>query len=135
MTEPSVEARLGDLEIRVRALESRAPLPSGPRTTTPHATPREFLLEKKPRTDNDKILAIGYYLEMILREESFDFDRLYAVLGQAKEPVPANRRDPPYQNVKKGFFREVGKREAGMKARNRWALTNTGIARVEAGFK
>ena len=84
---------------------------------------------------NDKVLTIGYYIEIHLGEESFDFDRLYAVLGQAKEPLPGNRRDPPFQNVRNGLFREIGARAAGKTARNRWSLTNTGIARVEAGFK
>nr|WP_276977391.1 hypothetical protein [Ferrimicrobium acidiphilum] len=127
----SIELRLKLLEDRVGLIERSGRPSARPRISKQHATPREFLLEKSPRSDNDKTLVAGYYIEMIEKKESFDFDDIEAFYHQAKEAAPKNRRDPPYQNVKKGFFREVGKRQAGMKARNRWALTNSGIFRVE----
>lgn len=134
---PSVEDRLTDLELRVIALEgkaSRAP-PLRPAVDSRKKSPREFLLSKAPKSDNDKTLVAGYFIEIVEGRESFDFDDVEQFYAQAKEAAPANRRDPPYQNVKKGYFREVGKRQVGKTARNRWALTNSGIARVDGGFK
>jgi hypothetical protein len=131
----SVDERLADLEGRVRALESGPPVVGRvPPASTPKQTPREFLLEKGPKSDNDKALAAGYYLELVSGEESFSAEQIEAFFGKAKESAPANRSDPPYQNVKKGYFREVGERQLGKGARNKWALTNSGIARVESGF-
>lgn len=132
-----IESRVAKLEARVRQLETRdvrASATTAQATASDKLTPREFLLDRAPKTDNDKTLTAGYWLEILSGAESFDFDNIEQFYGAAKEAPPANRRDPPYQNVKKGYFREVGKREAGMKARNRWALTNSGIERVERGF-
>jgi len=131
-----VEARLADFERRIAILEARGGRrTSGPASRSePKPSPREFLIAHMPKNDGDRTLAAGYYIEIISGLDSFSFDDIEAFYTQAKEPAPANRRDPPYQNVKKGYFREVGKRQVGKMARNRWALTNLGIARVEAGF-
>jgi len=131
----SLENRIGALEARVTALEQRLTEKKLPRETTDGIlSPREFLLGKAPRGDNDTTLAAGYYLEILAKKDGFTFDDLADFYNQAKEALPANRRDPPYQNVKRGYFREIGGREAGKTARNRWALTNLGIERVEKGF-
>ena len=96
--------------------------------------PRDFLISKSPTTDTEKTLVAGFYIEMLSGKDSFDFDDIEQFFHQAKEAVPANRRDPPYQLVEKGLFRKIGKRVLGKTARNRWALTNDGISRVESGF-
>jgi len=137
MSDPALEAWKADVERRLAALEvaSRPPQAPGGRAPGKVVAPREFLLTKNPPSMNDRVLTAGYYIETVVGEESFDMDRLYAFLGQAKEALPANRRDPPYQNVKRGFFMEIGDRGRGKTARNRWSLTNAGIKRVESGFK
>jgi hypothetical protein len=132
-----IERRLEELERRVAQLEH----PTSPKLTasSPEArvkpSPREFLLERGPKSDNDRTLTAVYHIEMVGGQEAANFDDIEAWYHAAKEAPPSNRRDPPYQLVKKGYLREVGKRERGMKARNRWALTNLGIKRVEGGFK
>jgi hypothetical protein len=131
----TTEERLVALEARVLALEGKTMLSAHARSKENQGgSPREFLLAKVPRTDSDRTLTAGYYIEVISGKDSFNFDDVEDFYAQAKEAAPANRRDPPYQNVKKGYFREVGKRQTGMHARNRWALTNSGIARVDGGF-
>ncbi|MGA8542152.1 MAG: hypothetical protein WB947_01205 [Thermoplasmata archaeon] len=130
----SLEAWAVELETRVRALERRLGENTSPQKAAVKPSPREFLLGKAPKSDSDKTLAAGYYLEIFSGGDSFDLDEIEDFYCQAKEAAPANRCDSPYQNVKKGYFREIGNRQAGMKARNRWALTNSGIARVENGF-
>jgi hypothetical protein len=129
----SIEERVDSLERRVAELERK----SVPIIQPPHdeaLTPREFLLLKQPGTDNDKTLVAGYFVQILRGKDSFDFDDLAGFYREAKEPIPANRRDPPYQNVRKGFFREVGSRAGGMHARNRWSLTKLGRERVESSL-
>jgi hypothetical protein len=130
----SLEERVLELERRVAALEAPAETVAASQATR-KPSPREFHLEKSPKTDNDKTLVAGYYLELIRGLESFDFDDIETYYRQAKEAPPENRRDPPYQNVKRGYFRRAGKTQQGKAARNRWSMTNTGIARVEQGFQ
>lgn len=133
MTE-MLEDRMAALEARVLALEQNRNAVSRSAGQSDRLSPREFLLGKAPKTDNDKTLAAGYYIEVITGKESFTFEDLEVFYGQAKEQVPSNRRDPPYQNVRRGYFRELGAHTSGRKARNAWALTNSGIDRVEKGF-
>jgi hypothetical protein len=131
----SIDERILSLESRVIALESRLDARPAPLVEREIPSPREFLIEKSPRSALDKTLAAGYYLQILGGADGFDLDNIEDFYARAKEAAPANRRDPPYQNVKKGFFREIGIRQAGMRARNKWALTSLGIARVEGGFK
>lgn len=130
-----LEAWRTKIEERVASLERRLEAPSVAHKPTQTPSPREFLLTKGPKGAHDLTLAAGYYLEVITGKDSFDLEEIRSFYGQAKEASPANPRDPPFQNVKKGYFREVGKRETGQRARNRWALTNLGIKRVEDGFR
>lgn len=130
----TIEDRVRRLEERIAAIELRLGRTTSSEAKRRTPSPREFLLAKSPQSDNDKTLVAGYYVEVVAGKDSFDFDDVAAFLSQAKEAAPKNRRDPPYQNVRKGYFREVGKREKGMRARNRWALTNSGIKRVEDGL-
>ncbi len=128
-----------DLTTRIAALERRvSALEATPVASTPsrgHApTPREFLLSKGPKSQNDKTLAAGYYLEMIQGKATFNLDHLEAFYEAAKEARPKNRRDAAFQNVKRGYFREVGDRVQASTAKNEWSLSNTGIKRVEDGF-
>jgi len=133
-----IEARLLDIERRLAYLEAgRAAMP-GQREpsrsasgTVPSA--RDFLMSKHPTTLNDKVLVAGYYIEVILGETSFNLDRLYQVFDQMRESPPGNRRDPPHNNEKYGFFRPEGTKIHSRTANNRWTLTNAGRARVEAG--
>lgn len=130
------DLRIAELERRVAALEASS---AEPRVTPAGAaggktSPREFLLEHAPKSDNDKTLAAGYYIEVIGGAESFDFDDIERFYAAAKEPAPANRRDPPYQNVRRGYFIEIGKREFGKTARNRWRVSNRGHDRVKSRF-
>lgn len=137
MKPSSVEDRLSELERRVSLLESpNPPKPSGASAAkNPTLSPREFLLQHKLKSDTDRTLAAVFYLEKFEGQDSANFDEIDSWFSAAKEAAPVNRRDPPYQLVKKGYLREVGKREVGKTARNRWAVTNLGIARVESGFK
>jgi len=135
MTDDLAE-RVSTLERRVTALEHTGRPRGAPTSEADRPSPREFLMSKpNAKTLGNLGLLAGYYIEVILGKESFDLDELNEFYAAAKEPRPAAYRDIPYQNVKRGIFREVGKRVQSRTAHNRWALTNLGISRVEAGFK
>jgi len=128
-----------DLAIRVEALERRVSALEGgtvvPKDMGQHPpTPREFLLSKNAKSQNDKTLLAAYYLEVLKGKTSFNLDDLEGFYDAAKETRPKNRRDAAFQNVKRGCFREVGDRVQASTARNEWALSNSGIKRVEENF-
>lgn len=129
--------RLADLERRVAALE-RLNKPTAAVTVQPTGrpmSPREFLLSRSgARLLNDKALVAGYFIETLDGKESFAHDDLGHFLNASKETLPKNRRDITCVNVKRGTFREVGERVQASIAKNRWSLTNKGIAMVEANF-
>ena len=124
-------ARVEALEQRVSALEGDG---TKAKTQTRESTPREFLLSKPTKSILDKTLLAGYYIETVMMRTDFDLDDLSRFFDAAKESQPANRRDPPHQLVKKGYFREVGERVQASTARNKWSLSNSGLKRVEDNF-
>ncbi len=129
----ALERRVQELETAVRLGKNRAFSP--PDGVEETKSPREFLLSVAPETDNDKALAAGYYLEILSGKALFGLDDLKRFYGQAKETAPRNPSLPPFLNVKKGYFREVEKSDHGGSGRTRWALTNSGIARIESVLK
>lgn len=133
-----LEQRVVRLERRVSALEESrvAPVISAPAPVERPPSPREFLISKPgAKTIKDKSVLGSYYVEQYEHKDSFDHDDIARILLAAKERPPANRRDVAYQNVRRGVWREVGERAKGRTARNRWCLTNNGIALVERDFE
>lgn len=130
-----IEERVNALERRVEALETGRAKPTAGREPTAGAdspSPAEFLMmHPKARSKRDVALVAGYFTKAHEGRESFDHDDLARFLGGAKVPLPKNRRDLTYQNVRSGYFREVGPRVQSSKARNRWSLSPRGVTRVE----
>lgn len=122
------------IERRLDALEGKLDASGSTRSRTDRTlSPREFLLSKPGvKTLADLGLAAGYYLEVVCGADGFDLDDLNRFYSEAKEPRPRAYRDVPYQNVKRGTMRQLGKMVQSRTAHNRWSLTNSGIARVEA---
>jgi len=92
----------------------------------------EFFLDKKPRTDADKTLVIGYYLEQYRDLTSFNVDDLEEGFREIKEPVPKNVNLAVIHNIKKGYMMEANQKKNDKKA---WTLTNSGVRFVEDGLK
>lgn len=128
----NILARIEALERRVATIEGLKSDKEA--TTTNQQSPREYLLSKNVSSALDKTLLAGYYIETVIGKASFNLDDLSAFFNTAKEQIPKNRRDAPYQLVKKGYFREVGNRVQASTARNEWSLTNSGMKRVEDNF-
>lgn len=91
---------------------------------------QELLNEKNPKTDVQKTLIFGYYLETVMGKKTFtkiDIDECYK---NAKEQLPPNVSDKLFLNVKNGWIMPVGKTGRQIE----YGLTRTGITIVEAGF-
>lgn len=93
---------------------------------------KEFILSKKPSSDVEKALAIGYYLEKFEDENSFNADNLVESFKLAKEKIPQNINDKVNMNIKKGHSMELKEKKNNRKA---WCLTSTGELFVENNFK
>jgi hypothetical protein len=116
------EKRLGLLEKQLR---------SKPRQVERTVSIREFILEKRPGTDIEKALVVGFFLERYQNTSSFNTDDLENCFLEAKEPAPNNINLAIIGNIKKGQMMEVKEKKNGKKS---WMLTNTGTSRVEQGF-
>lgn len=92
---------------------------------------KEFLLSKKPNSDVQKALVIGYYLEKYEGYSSFNVPDLEKGFRSAKETVPNNINLCIIRNVQKGHLAEAKEEKNNLKA---WYLTNTGGIFVESNF-
>jgi hypothetical protein len=130
MSAETLEQRLLELEERVANLEKMRPS-----LRTEHVTPpaqkkisaKEFLLTKDLKTEVQKTLVLGYYLEYVEGIASFNTDDLAAVFQSAKEKRPKNMNDAVNRNVARGLLMEVGKKDS----KKAWILTTTGEKYVE----
>lgn len=121
--------RLDDYEARLKRVEGyfapESPRPGKPGKTT---SIREFLIIKQPKSDVEKTLVIGYFLERMRGLSSFNARDLNEGFREAKENVPANVNLAVIGNIQKGYFMEAGEKKEGLKA---WTLTNHGLSAFE----
>jgi hypothetical protein len=93
---------------------------------------KEFILQKQPKNDIQRALAIGYYLEKLEGFSSFTFRDLAEGFREAREKVPPNVADKIQKNVAKGYMMEASEEKDGLKA---YVLTNGGEKFVKSDFK
>lgn len=84
---------------------------------------KEFLIEKKPKSEIETTFWLGYFLEKNEARDSFGVEDLRNAFRSAKVPSPKNINDTINKNVAKGLFMETGIKEKGQK---RWEVTATG---------
>jgi len=90
---------------------------------------KEFLLSKKCNTATDKVLALGYFLEIVGNMVSFNVVDLEDAFRSAREKVPGNINDLINKNIDRGgLLDEAKEKKDGKKA---WYLTSTGEKFVE----
>ena len=130
----TVKQRLAALEERVARIEAAR---SSPRTA--HAdlgkkkiAAREFLLTKQLKTETQKTLVLGYYLEHVQSVSPFNIEDLVTVFQSAKEKRPQNMNDAVNKNVARGLLMETAEKKGSKKA---WVLTSTGEKYVEEELK
>jgi hypothetical protein len=89
------------------------------------------LLGKSIKSETQKVLALGYFLE---REglTSFNVSDLEAAFRASREKIPGNMNDNVNKNITRGFMMEAEEKKDSKKA---WHLTSTGERFVENGMK
>ena len=125
MTE-DIKQILEDHEKRITKLEKL--FETEPDVVNKKLSIQEFILLKKPKSDVEKTLVIGYYLEKHASLSSFNAKDLESGFEQAKEGTPDNINYKVIKNIQKGLFREVKEKKDDLKA---WNLTNSGERVVE----
>ena len=118
---------LKDHEIRINALEQN--FQSDEKPVRKKISIREFLLTKNLRSDVQRTLAIGYYLEQYENMSSFNVNDLETGFRKAKESLPTNINDKVNKNIQKGYITEAEEKKDNHTA---WYLTNTGEKSVES---
>lgn len=84
---------------------------------------KEFFRSKKLKSDVQKTLALGYYLENHEQMLSFNVDDLRKGFNAAKEPKPSNIHAFINQNIINGHIMEAAEKKENKKA---YILTNSG---------
>jgi len=125
------ELRLKEVEQRIARLENRFSQTTGPPEIKEKAI-NEFIREIGPTKNVDKVLAVGYFLEINDGLRNFNISDLRKGISRAGESEPTNVSDVCNRLVKTAFFKVSKEKKDDMKT---WELTQTGIERVRRGFR
>jgi|GEM_PF-1293921 len=75
----------------------------------------QFFRKINPRSDIDRTLAAGYYLEIFKKMENFTaVDIKGTIQKEAKTQPPKNTNDAINKNIKKGYMMSAGDKEGKM---------------------
>jgi len=124
--DPLLRERMHSLEERVKKLEDillSASTDNAIVAKQKKSSAREFLRTKQLKTETQKVLAFGYFLEYMEGMESFNVNDLETVFRSAKEKLPTNINDAVNKNIARGFLMEAAEKKDSRKA---WCLTSTG---------
>lgn len=127
----TVEQQIKELGDRVTKLEMAGSFPRVERAGVlkkKSLSTKEFLMTKELKTETQKTLALGYYLEHTESMKSFNVGNLEAAFRSAKEKIPANMNDVVNRNIARGLIMEAAEKKEAKKA---WVLTSTGEKYVE----
>jgi hypothetical protein len=92
-------------------------------------SPAQFFKKANPRTDVDRVLAAGYYLEVFQQMDNFTAVEVRdAIHKEAKTPPPKNPNDAINKNIKKGYMMGAGDKDGKMA----FVLTSDGEESIRA---
>jgi hypothetical protein len=129
METTDLQARINDLEKRVCQLEKQLAGAPAPRAASgKKLSAKEFLMAKNVKSETQRVLALGYFLERVTGMASFNVPDLEATFRSAKEKLPKNMNDAVNKNITRGFLMEAETKKDAKKA---WYLTSTGERYVE----
>jgi len=124
--------RICDQEDRIKRLEQVLLQNSGEInrfTNTPkRLSLRELMRRTKSRTNVEKVLLVGYFLEQHEGLKCFNADDMKRAFQNAKEPVLSNTLAFINQNIKNGNIMQVKEKKDNRKA---YTLTASGEDLVE----
>jgi hypothetical protein len=124
----------------VKALESieerlKPPTITGtekPKGATKGLSLPEFINRLSPKTDSDKALCCGYYIQKVRGTESFTTKSLRSTYIEAKLRKSPNMSEAVGKNVRKGFMSPTGQKKEGLSS---YYVTRDGEAFVESGLQ
>ncbi len=126
VTGPSdfVEKKIAEFveKLKPGSVSSSGSLPKGTISSTEEAakglpkgmSPLQFFKKVSPKTDLDRVLAAGYFLEKFKNQDSFTSSEVKEVIREAKTPPPPNTSDSINKNIKKGYMMPSGDKEGKM---------------------
>jgi len=71
----------------------------------------QFFKKCNPKTDNDRVLVAGFYLEQVINLPNFTASEVRDQIKEAKRQPPKNVNDSINQNIKKGLLMSAGDRD------------------------
>jgi hypothetical protein len=133
-SENKLHERVSSLEDRIKKLEDIFFSGSSDTVITKKkkSSAKEFLMTKEIKTETQKVLALGYFLEYMEGMESFNVNDLEVAFRAAKEKLPKNMNDAVNKNIARGFLMEAAEKKDAKKA---WCLTATGEKYLKNEFK
>jgi len=90
---------------------------AGPIVSNSHkkaTSPAQFFKNASPKTDVDRALVAGYYLERFEQLESFTAAEIRDTIRKAKIAPPKNPSDAVAKNIKKGLMMTAGDKDGKM---------------------
>lgn len=156
-TSVTMRVRIGDNELEVtgpiyfveekiaefREQQKATPVAGIARSSPPHPTTQtspkntkemsaaQFFKKVSPKSDADRVLAAGYFLEKYKDEESFTAAEISQIIQkEAKTPPPKNPNDVVNGNIRKGYMMAAGDKD-GKKA---FVLTTDGEEAIETSL-
>jgi hypothetical protein len=133
-SENKLQERVSSLEDRVKKLEDMffSGSPDAVIAKKKKSSAKEFLMTKEIKTETQKVLALGFFLEYMEGMESFNVNDLEAAFRAAKEKAPKNMNDAVNKNIARGFLMEAAEKKDAKKS---WCLTATGERYLKNEFK
>jgi len=80
----------------------------------PRMSVAQFFKKTSARTDVDRVLAAGYFLERVKNQDNFTASEISDTVRGAKIPPPRNTNDAINKNIKKGYMMPSGDKEGKM---------------------
>ena len=92
----------------------KPPTTEGVQTFPKGLSVAQFFKKVSPKTDLDRALAAGYFLEKFKNQDSFTASEVKDTIRGAKIPPPRNPSDSINKNIKKGYIMPSGDKEGKM---------------------
>jgi len=77
---------------------------------------KEFLLQHTVKSETEKALVFGYFLEKYKQFDSFTMADLKQCYFEAKEVIPPNVSDKIFMNISRGLFMEAPEKKGGKRS-------------------
>jgi len=129
--EAKISAFLGELQRAAERPETSRPSATGSKRqtgSTKAMSAAQFFRKVAPKTDVDRMLAAGFYLERYKNLEGFTAVEAKELIRSAKIPPPKNPNDAVNKNIKKAFVMSAGDRDGRMV----FVLTSDGEQEIES---